>query len=55
MNFDPVAGTLSFIPATDGSDRYVSKFTVEVPVNANDLLEGDRVFALDLSDVKTVI
>ncbi len=52
VNFDPVAGTLSFIPATDGSDRYVSKFTVEVPVNANDLLEGDRVFALDLSDVK---
>ena len=52
MNFEPVSGTLSFIPATDGSNRYLSKFTVEVPVNANDFLEGDRVFSLNLSDVK---
>lgn len=52
VNYDPVAGTLSFIPSTDGSDRYLNKFTVEVPVNANDLLEGARTFALDLSDVK---
>lgn len=52
VNYDPVAGTLSFIPATDGSNRYLSKFNVEVPVNANDLLEGDRVFSLNLGDVK---
>ena len=52
VNFEPVSGTLSFIPATDGSNRYLSKFTVEVPVNANDFLEGDRVFSLNLSDVK---
>lgn len=52
VNFEPVSGTLSFIPATDGSNRYLSKFTVEVPVNANDLLEGDRVFSLNLSNVK---
>lgn len=51
-NFEPVSGTLSFIPATDGSNRYLSKFTVEVPVNANDYLEGDRIFSLNLSDVK---
>ena len=52
VNFEPVSGTLSFIPATDGSNRYLSKFTVEVPVNANDLLEGDRVFSLNLAHVK---
>lgn len=51
-NFDSVEGTLSFIPSADnGNDRYLSKFTVEVPVNANNLLEGSRTFALDLSDV----
>jgi hypothetical protein len=52
VNFNAVAGTISFVPSTDGSDRYLNKFTVEVPVNANDLLEGSRTFALDLSDVK---
>ncbi len=52
VNFDAVAGTISFVPSADGSDRYLNKFTVEVPVNANDLLEGSRTFALDLSDVK---
>lgn len=50
-NFDPVQGTLSFIPSTDGSNRYLNVFEVEVPVNANDFLEGDRTFALDLSQV----
>ena len=52
VNFDAVAGTISFVPSADGSDRYLSKFTVEVPVNANDLFEGSRIFSLDLSDVK---
>lgn len=52
VNYDPVAGTLSFVPSTDGSNRYLNKFMVEVPVKANDLLEGERTFALDLSDVK---
>lgn len=51
VNFDPVAGTLSFVPSTDGSDRYLNKFSVEVPVNANDLLEGSRTFNLDLSQI----
>lgn len=52
VNYDPVTGTLSFIPSTDGSDRYLNNFTIEVPVNANDLLEGNRTFTLNLSDVK---
>ena len=52
VNYDPVSGALSFIPSTDGSDRYLNKFVVEVPVKANDLLEGERAFSLDLSDVK---
>lgn len=52
VNYDPVAGTLSFVPSTDGSNRYLNKFEVEVPVRANDLLEGERTFALDLSNVK---
>jgi hypothetical protein len=52
VNFDAVAGTISFVPSADGSDRYLNKFTVEVPVSANDLLEGSRTFALDLSEVK---
>jgi hypothetical protein len=52
VNYDPVAGTISFVPSADGSDRYLNKFTVEVPVNANSLLEGARTFTLDLSDVQ---
>ncbi len=52
VNYNPVEGTLSFVPSSDGSDRYLSKFVVEVPVNANNLLEGFRTFSLDLSDVK---
>lgn len=51
LNFTPASGTLSFIPSTDGRDRYLNKFVVEVPVMANDLLEGDRTFDLVLSDI----
>lgn len=51
VNYDPVAGTISFIPSTDGSNRYLNKYEVEVPVKANDLLEGNRTFALNLSNV----
>ena len=52
LNFEPVTGTLSFVPATDGSDRYLNKFVVEVPVMANDLLEGAKDFTLELMDVQ---
>ena len=51
LNFTPVSGTLCFIPSTDGRDRYLHRYIVEVPVMANDLLEGDRTFDLQLSDV----
>lgn len=52
VNYDPVSGTLSFIPSVDGSDRYLNKFVVEVPIKANNLLEGERKLALDLANVK---
>jgi hypothetical protein len=51
VNYDPVSGTISFIPPADGGERYLNQFTVEVPIKANDLLEGVRTFSLDLSDV----
>ncbi len=50
LNFIATSGTLSFVPNADGRERYLSRYTVEVPVMSNDLLEGDRVFALVLSD-----
>ncbi len=50
LNFTSASGTLSFLPGIDGSDPYHTKFTVEVPVMANDLLEGDRTFELQLSN-----
>lgn len=52
LNFTPVSGTLSFIPTTDATGRYLNKFEVEVPIMANDYLEGDRTFDLVLSNVK---
>lgn len=52
VNYNPVSGTLSFVPSADGSGRYLNKFVVEVPVMANDVLEGERTFTLDLVDVK---
>lgn len=51
-NFTPVSGTLSFVPANDGSEKYMSKQIIEVPVKANDLLEGRRTFSIELEDVK---
>lgn len=52
VNYDAVSGTLSFVPSTDGSGRYLNKFEVEVPVIANNMLEGERTFALDLEEIK---
>lgn len=52
QNFEPVSGTISFVPSNDGNDRYLNKFVVEVPVKSNDLLEGNRTFSLELSGVK---
>lgn len=52
MNYNPVSGTLSFVPSMDGVDRYMNRFVIEVPILANNLLEGDRVFTLNLMNVK---
>ena len=51
-NFNPVKGTLSFIPSSDRTEKYLRKYVVEVPVKSNDMLEGDRVFSLNLSNAK---
>lgn len=49
VNYESVSGTLSFVPSADGGDRYLNKAIVEVPIMANDLLEGNRTFALNLA------
>lgn len=51
-NFKPVSGKLSFIPAGSESNRYLIKQDIEVPVQANDLIEGSKEFSLLLSDVQ---
>ena len=51
VNFTPVSGVLSFVPSPDPTDNYLARTTVEVPVLANNYLEGDRVFDLVLTDV----
>lgn len=52
LNYENVSGSISFVPPSDGSERYLNKAIIEVPVLANDFLEGNRTFALNLSDVK---
>ena len=39
-NFTPVKGKLSFTPSRGTADRYLVKQDIEVPVKANDLIEG---------------
>ena len=51
-NFTSVAGKLSFIPAGSEANRYLIKQDVEVPVKANDLIEGSKEFSLMLSGVQ---
>lgn len=51
-NFTSVSGTLSFVPNSDSQERYLSKHVIEVPVKANDLLEGQRTFAIHLDNAK---
>ncbi|MCC8152849.1 MAG: hypothetical protein LIP01_00700 [Tannerellaceae bacterium] len=52
LHYEPVNGSLSFVPSNDGANRYMVKQEVEVPVKANDLVEGQKMFELVLSDVK---
>lgn len=49
-NFDPVEETISFTPSLDGAQQYLSKHVVKVPVVSNNMLEGDRIFTLNLFD-----
>jgi Calx-beta domain. len=41
-NYTPVKGSLSFVPSNDGTARYMIKQDVEVPVKANNLMEGRK-------------
>lgn len=51
-NFTPVKGRLSFTPSQNTAERYLIKQDIEVPVKANDLIEGVKTFELILSDVQ---
>lgn len=51
-NFTPVQGRLSFTPSRGAADSYLVKQDIEVPVKANNLVEGVKEFDLRLSDVK---
>lgn len=51
-NFTPVKGRLSFTPSRGTADRYLVKQEIEVPVKANDLIEGVKTFELLLSDAQ---
>lgn len=50
-NFDPMNGSLSFVPANDGTNRYMVKQTVEVPIRANNYVEGRKQFEMLLGNV----
>lgn len=52
-NFTPVQGRLSFTPSRGAADTYLVKQDIEVPVKANNLIEGIKEFELCLSDVKS--
>ena len=51
-NFTPVQGKLSLTPSRGTADRYLVKQGIEIPVKANDLIEGVKSFDLVLSDVQ---
>lgn len=51
-NYSPVKGSLSFVPSNDGAARYMIKQEVEVPIKANNLMEGRKLFELQLGAVK---
>ncbi|WP_291528895.1 Calx-beta domain-containing protein [Bacteroides sp. UBA939] len=51
-NYIPVEGKLSFTPSRGSSSKYLVKQDIEVPIKANDLVEGVKNFKLVLSDVQ---
>lgn len=50
-NYSPIKGSLSFVPSNDGAARYMIKQEVEVPIKANNLMEGRKLFELHLANV----
>jgi hypothetical protein len=50
-NFIPVKGQLSFIPAKGESNQYSVKQNIEIPVKANDRVEGTKEFEVQLAGV----
>ncbi len=51
-NFTPVKGRLAFTPTNGSMGNYLVKQEIEVPVKANNLIEGMKSFDLCLSDVE---
>lgn len=51
-NFTPVKGRLSFTPSRGTADRYLIKQDIEVPVKANNYVEGIKEFELRLAGVQ---
>lgn len=50
-NYSPIKGSLSFVPANDGATRYMIKQDVEVPIKANNLMEGRKIFEMHLANI----
>lgn len=50
-HFRAAKGSLSFVPANDGTSAYMIKQEIEVPVQANNLLEGRKAFEVRLTNV----
>ncbi|MDR1414766.1 MAG: hypothetical protein LBI96_03055 [Odoribacteraceae bacterium] len=50
-NFTPAKGQLSFIPAKGESSQYSIKQNVEIPIKANNFVEGIKEFQVALSGV----
>ncbi|WP_165043582.1 Calx-beta domain-containing protein [Dysgonomonas sp. ZJ709] len=51
-NYTPIKGSLSFVPANDGATHYMIKQEIEVPVKANNLMEGQKMFEVQLANIK---
>lgn len=50
-NYSPIKGSLSFVPSNDGAAKYMIKQDVEVPIKANNLVEGRKLFEMHLANV----
>ena len=50
-NYNPVKGSLSFIPSNEGANAYMMKQDIEVPIKANNLIEGRKLFEMYLNNI----